>query len=571
MKVLLSILKLYWRYSPAWFMAGLAIAILTALASITLLATAGWFLGATALFGATALGSTVVFNTIYPGFLIRTAALTRTVSRYAERVVSHDATFRFLARLRLYVFDGIARLPFRRLRDFRSGELLARLTADIDALDGIYLRILLPLATALLASLGLIVVLHGINVPLALVSGGILLLSGILLPWQAGKVGVRLGRRIAFASEALRLRYIDLLRGQVELIMAGRLGDQQASVASAAARMRDLQTELAEHDLRGRALISLAGGAALVSTLLIGAAAFEADALSGPLVLLAVLAVFAMTELLAPIRRGLLDIGKAIYAGQRILPLLGEPLDDSDRNGVDHGPVRLEIERIDFAYSDHAQPILQDFSLSLRSGDSIGIVGGSGAGKSTLLSLVSSLLEPQEGRIRFEYEDGRAAHFAPRIGLLTQRTELFRESLGFNLSIGNAKADADTLIDVMHRSGLEAVLNRLPSGLDQMLGDEGQGLSGGESRRMALARLLLFNPDLWLLDEATEGLDGATAKLVLTTLREATRGKALLFVTHKKAEASLADRLLVLREGEAPRLVDRSDEEAWNEEMARLR
>ncbi|HAT85605.1 MAG TPA: hypothetical protein DCS30_06455, partial [Rhizobiales bacterium] len=257
MKTIFAILRLYWQHYPGWFMAGIGIAYVTALASITLMATAGWFLGATALAGVT---GAVVFNTVYPGFLIRTAALTRMAGKYAERVITHDATFRFLARLRLYVFDGISQLPFRRLRDFRSGELLARLTADIDALDGIYLRVILPLSTAVLTCLALIFILHGFNAPIAFAAGGILLLALIILPIQAGKVGVRLGRRIAFTSEALRLRYIDLLRGQMELVMAGRIGDQVSSITKAASRIRDLQAELAAHDLKGRALITLAGG-----------------------------------------------------------------------------------------------------------------------------------------------------------------------------------------------------------------------------------------------------------------------------------------------------------------------
>ena len=571
MKTLKAVLALYWRHYPNWFLWGILIGLVASLASIALMATAGWYLGATAISGVSGATAALAFNTIYPGFLIRTAALTRTSGRYGERVITHDATFRFIARMRLYVFDGISQLPFRRLRDFRSGELLARLTADIDALDGIYLKVILPLATALLSTLILLIALHMINVPMALVVGGILLLALIVLPLHAGRVGVALGRRIAFTSEALRLRYIDLLRGQVELIMAGRLNDQVASISRAADRIHQLQDQLARHDLMGRALISLAGGAALVSVLLVGAYAYEQDAISGPVLLLAVLATLALTELLAPIRRGLLDIGKAIYAGQRILPLVADPMAVESDDLGDNGPVNVELSRVDFAYSDKAALIFSDFSLSLRSGEAVGIVGASGAGKSTLLGLVSGLLDPLRGRVRVEYDDGRVAHLQPRIGLLTQRTELFRESLAFNLRIADAAIGDDALVETLQQAQLGKVLDRSEMGLEQTLGDDGLGLSGGESRRLALSRLLLFKPDLWLLDEATEGLDQQTASALLSVLREQTANKALLFVTHKQTEADLADRLLVMHEDRAPEWVTRADCDRWRDIVATLR
>lgn len=568
MKTLGSVLRLYWKHYPGWLLIGIGVAYLTAIASITLLATAGWFLGATALAGAT---GALAFNTVYPGFLIRTAALTRTVSRYAERVVSHDATFRFLARMRLYVFDGIAQMPFRRLRDFRSGELLARLTADIDALDGLYLRVVLPLSTAFLAVLVLFFVLFGFNPPLALATGGILLASITIMPLHAGRIGVLLGRRLAFTSEALRLRYIDLMRGHLELIMAGRLGDQQASVAKAAKRIKTLQNELNGHDLRGRAIMSIASGLALVTALIMGAAAYEAGDFTAPLVLLAVLAVFTMTELLVPIRRGLLDIGKVIYAGQRVLPLMEEQAPEIENDLSDRGDVELAVNEVTFAYSDHAEPIFKDFNLSLKSGEAVGIIGMSGAGKSTLLALVAGLLEPLEGEVTLSYSDPAARNHPPRLGLLTQRSELFRESLAFNLRIGDASASNEALEKAMEEAELAKILNRLPEGLEQILGDDGQGLSGGESRRMALARLLLFKPDLWLLDETTEGLDGITAASVLETLKRATSDKALLFVTHKQREAEMADKLLIMSEEEPPRLVSREDHAEWQRHIESLR
>ena len=571
MKTLMKVLSLYWRHYPNWFLWGLLIGLVAALSSITLMATAGWYLGATALSGLSGASVALAFNTLYPGFLIRSAALARTFGRYGERVITHDATFRFIARLRLYVFDGISQLSFRRLRDFRSGELLARLTADIDALDGIYLKIVLPLVSAVLSTLVVLVALHAINGPMGLVVGGILLGALILLPWQAGRVGVGLGRRIAFSSEALRLRYIDLLRGQVELIMAGRLADQVSAIQRAADRIHGLQDQLAKHDLIGRALISLAGGAALVAVLLTGAYAYEREAISGSVLLMAVLATLALTELLAPIRRGLLQIGKTIYAGQRILPLVAEPLEDESTDLSDHGPILLELSRVDFAYSDKAALIFSDFSLSLRSGEAIGVVGASGAGKSTLLGLVSGLLDPLCGRIRLDYEDGRAAHLQPRIGLLTQRTELFRESLAFNLRIADPSVSDEALSATLQKAQLGKVLDRSETGLAQTLGDDGLGLSGGESRRLALSRLLLFKPDLWLLDEVTEGLDSQTAAAILSVLRDETADKALLFVTHKRSEAELADRLLVMHEDRPPQLVSRVDQESWEQIVGSLR
>ncbi|HAT84967.1 MAG TPA: ABC transporter ATP-binding protein, partial [Rhizobiales bacterium] len=165
------------------------------------------------------------------------------------------------------------------------------------------------------------------------------------------------------------------------------------------------------------------------------------------------------------------------------------------------------------------------------------------------------------------YQDGRK----PRLGLLTQRTELFRESLRENLILGAPDASSDELDDAVEKAQLKRMIERLPNGLEQILGDEGLGLSGGESRRMALARLLLYKPDLWLLDEMTEGLDKNTAQAVLETLREATKNKALLFVTHKQAEAELADKLLVFEDGQSWHIVERDQTDEWDRLVDGLR
>lgn len=546
MMALLSILGLFWRGHPWWFLMGLALAILSLAAGIGLLALAGWFIAATALAGAAGLG--LAFNFFSPSAGIRFLAILRTAGRYGERVVTHEATLRFLAKLRVAVFGSLLTHDFSSLARIRGGDFLQRLTGDIDLLDALYLRLAVPLLSALTVIAALSGLLLALDIWLALGAGALLALTGILLPALLGYATRRAARRLTVGERALRLRTVDLARGQVELAMAGRLAAQRDGIGKAHGVAEAASLAINRQETLAGASLFVAGQAALAFALWRGAVLLRDGEIDGALLAMVLLLVLGATEALTLLRRGLFELGRTILAARRIVPYAA----GAQRLPVTPGRLLggpLTLEAVSFRYAPGRHPVLNGITDNIQPGECVALVGPSGSGKSTLLGLVAGMHTPSAGRILIGGQalDTIAEPDLRRtVGLLGQRTELFRDSIAGNLRLARPDADEAALWQALRRAGLEQAIRRLPQGLETVLGDEGIGLSGGERRRLALARLILIDPAIWLLDEPTEGLDRALAVAVLDDILAAAKGKIVLLATHRPEEAAKAHRVLRL-------------------------
>lgn len=515
---------------------GAALAAATVLMGTGLLSLSGWFITASALAGlhaATAFG----FDVFGPSAGIRLLALGRTGARYAERLVTHDATFGALAALRERLFRGWARPDAARQLRARPARLLFRLTADIDALESIYLRLLVPAGAALGAALLAGAVLGSMNVWL-----GLLLVvwvigtGGVLARWVALRAR-RPGVRRAQAMEALRSSAVDLVAGQTELLMAGRLGAQRDALALADRRLAAADLALNRIEARAGMAHGIVATLTLVAVLLAVGALVGKGAIGAPAAALALLVTLTATEPFASLRRGALDAGRTWLALRRLAPRVV-----ADAPAAANGPIdnafAVRLIGASAAHPGSRVVTLQCLQLTLVAGEHVALVGASGAGKSTLLAVIAGELAPQSGSVLVQ------AHC-----LLTQRTELFHDSLRDNLLLAAPGADDARLWSALRSAGLADDVRALAAGLETVLGEGGLGLSGGQSRRLALARLLLRDVPLWLLDEPTEALDPATAHDVLRRLRAHAEGRTLLIATHLRREAALADRLLCIAGG----------------------
>ncbi|MCH2395871.1 thiol reductant ABC exporter subunit CydC [Oceanibaculum sp.] len=546
MRALRAILGLFWRKDRLWFLIGLALAIVSLVAGIGLLALAGWFIAATALAGAAGLG--LAFNFFSPSAGIRFLAILRTAGRYGERLATHKATLRFLANLRVTVFANLLSRDFAQLAQIRGGDFLQRLTGDIDLLDALYLRLAVPLLTALTVIVALVGLLLMFDLWLALGVGVLLGLAGILLPALQGYATRRAARRLNAGERALRLRTVDLSRGQVELAMAGRLAAQRDGIAKAHAMAESAALDISRRESLAGASLFVAGQSALAFALWRGAVLLRDGVIDGALLAMILLLVLGATEALGLLRRGLLELGRTILAARRVEPYTRE----GDQQPVSSGRVpegSLRLEGLAFRYAPDRRPVLEGITADIRPGEIVALVGPSGSGKSTLLGLVAGMHAPSAGRILIGGQPlGSLVEPDLRrtVGLLGQRTELFRDSIAGNLRLASPEADESALWDALRRAGLETAVRRLPQGLETVLGDEGSGLSGGERRRLALARLILTDPSIWLLDEPTEGLGRPMAAAVLDDILAAAAGRIVLLATHRPEEAAKAGRLLRL-------------------------
>jgi thiol reductant ABC exporter, CydC subunit len=525
------------------------LALVTAAAAVGLLGVAGWFLTATALVS----GALATFNLFVSSAMVRGLAFTRILSRYGERVTGHAATLQLLADLRTRVFGRLLRLDAGQLARWRDGDLVARLTGDIDALDSVFLLSLLPLLVGALAG-AVVVATLAAYVPLAApVVGALWLIVLLLAPaWLARRVR-RSGSARQEQAAALRQQVLQAVDGHADLLALDAADGAEAAFAGSSDQLRGAALDESRVLASGQALALACGGLAMLAVAAAGAIALHDERVGGALLVGCVLAVAALFEVAAPVLRGAARLGAAAAASRRV-----RELERTEPEIVDPPqPARLcplgtlEFRQLRFRHHP-ALPLLEGVDLRIAPGERVVVTGVSGSGKSTLLAMALRLRDPQAGGIFWEGVDLRDAALADlhrRVALLPQDAPVFLGSVRDNLRIGDPAADDARLWDVLREAGLEAEIRALPGGLDQWLGEGGRTLSAGQARRLCLARVLLTDAALIALDEPTEGLDQAAEQALFRDLPRILRGRGLLLVTHAQTPSGFADATWELVEG----------------------
>ncbi|ERI15116.1 thiol reductant ABC exporter subunit CydC [Brucella intermedia] len=530
------ILRLFFRTKGTALLAGIATATVTVLAGIALLGLSGWFITATAIAGMS-IATAVVFDVFAPAAGIRLLAILRTGSRYLERLVTHDATLAILAALREKLFRSWARPSAANTLLKRPARLLFRLTADIDALDSLYLRVVVPIGAALATALVAGIALGLMNPIFGLVVATVLLAAGLCIPLAAARRSEKSMRRRAKGTEALRARTVDLVAGQTELLMAGRLADQKLALARADGYIAASDRRLNRIEIVTGAGFGIVHASLLAGGLVAVGLLMQAETIGAPVAALGMLVILGAMEPFSALRRGAMELGRTVLAAKRVAPQLTDEAEPAAPQRPANGKA-VQLKSVSARHEGAERDALKNITLDIAAGERVAIVGTSGAGKSTLFSLLAGEIQATQGSV---------AVLPTR--LLTQRTELFQDSLRDNLRLARADAGDHELMDALDAAGLGTFIRELPAGLDAMLGEGGLGLSGGQARRLALARLFLTDAPLWLLDEPTEGLDNATAEDVLERLKARAGSRTLLIATHIRREARICERIIVLNQG----------------------
>lgn len=532
---------------------------LTLVSAIGLLALSGWFITATGLTGLLlAAGVAASLDVYVPGGGIRFFAVSRTVSRYVERLYNHDTVLRLLADLRSRLFAVLAGLDGHALSRRRASDWLNRLTADIDALDSLYLRLLAPALVALLVILGLAGFL-ALWVPhVGIAVGALLLLGWLWLTAGHARLGMAASRRQVDDLEQLRGRLIEQLQGLAELEAYGSLADHRVHLAVIEARLHDDQRRLGRFVALGNALTALLVGASMLLALWLAAEVWAAGRLSGPLTVMMPLAVLAISEALAPLAAAFTWLGSTRGAAERLNALEAQQGQTSRPQvavPLPSGALSVTLENVTLTHADALVPALVGVSLDLMPGQRLVLSGASGAGKSSVAGLLTRQLTPDAGEVRLggvALEAWPDPALTARVALMTQQTDLFDDTLAANLRLGDPEADGDRLWQALAMVELADWVEGLAEGLATRVGEGGRRLSGGQARRLALARLLLREPDLVVLDEPFAGLDTATAARLAARLDAWLTGRTVIYLVHQLGDAvdpPGIDRHLILRNG----------------------
>ncbi len=525
-----------------WMVAGILLGVVVIAANAMLMAISGWFIASMAVSGS----SGVAFNYFFPSAAIRFLAILRTVGRYAERVVTHEATFRILAELRVWLFKRFIPLSPACLERYAGGDVAGTLRADVDALETLYLKIVAPIAVGSISIITALVFLLCYSLPSTIVMLFFLLLAGVGLPLLVRRLSEEPGRRsTAFAAE-LRSKVTDGLQGIDELTLLGAI-DRQASVVDGLS-----SKVIAEQERLGRINgLSLAGmalfaGSAVAIVLLTAGKQVVTHQISPPDLVMLLLFATSIFEAASQLPSALHHLPAANESASRIFNLADSKIPVPDPFVSAKQPSRNDIcfSNVSASYI-YGERVLKDISFTLPAAGRVVLKGSSGIGKSLLLEILLRFRN-YEGSIKVggvEIRDLSKDVLIGMIAALPQRPYLFNGSIRENIVLGNESADEEQLLRAVSDSCLDEWVAGLPDGLDTMVGLNGSAVSGGEARRIALARALLKDASILLLDEPTEGLDAVTEREVISRLKRriSSGGTTLLVISHRPACLELGD------------------------------
>lgn len=533
-----------------WLLLGLGCSAATLLANMALLTLAAWFLASMALAGA----SGALFNYFLPAAGIRALALLRVAGRYGERLFSHDAALRLLGELRVRFFKRLVPLAPAGLGTEHSADLLSRMRADIDLLDNFYLRLLLPAGAAAIVGFFGFIFLSVFDFALALGILGLWLTVGVFLPFLVLRTGAASGARQVAGLARMRCLAVDGLRGLEELSVYGAAGRHRRLFARESREVLNNQVRLAGLDGLSLALLGLASGLAGWLVLLVGIAHVREG--TWPPALLPMLAVFALAsfEAIQPLPGAWRMWGQIRTATARIMDITERPAPIPEPECPAALPKRfdLDLRGICFAYPRGTRQILDGLDLSLPAGRRTAILGAAGSGKTTLLHLLTRFQEPMQGRILLDGRNIReyaASQVRARMAVVSQNVFLFNASIAENLRLADPRASDEQLVAAARAANIGDLILSLPQGLESPVGQYGTRLSGGQARRLAVARALLKNAPVLLLDEPTEGLDQAGEAALWRTLEPLMHGRTVLLITHRPAGLEYMDEVHLLRNG----------------------
>ena len=546
MKALMTFVPLYMKRFGAMTLA-LILSLITIAAGVALLGVSGWFITATAL---TTAG--LAFNIFVPSAGVRAFSFIRILARYFERLVGHNATLKLLSDLRGWLFSALfPRLPLPD-RSMRHGDLVSRLTADVDALDTAFLVAVGPLASAILVGGGMTVILAFLLPAAALPYGLAMAGAALLVPVMMVVLGRRAGRQNVEAYADMRTGVIDGVAGHTDLTLLGALGTTERRFADAAAKASGLRLRLGGLTTLGSFTVQVLAALALIGTLWAGLEAVNNGTIDGPVMVALLLAVLGSFEVTNVIVRSVSKASSAMAAAERLNALATMPLAVIEpANPKPFTPGTIAFENVTFSYGS-LPPVLSDFSLNVAQSERVAIMGESGAGKSTILRLLLRLNDPQQGAITVGNVPINAmttSDVQANMALLSQDSAVFIDTIRNNLLIGNGAASEADMWAALNMACLDQYVSNLAKGLDTIVGESGRTLSVGQARRLCLARALLSNAPILLLDEPTNALDRDTEEAFFETLAEATAGRTVIMVTHSQLPPGTVDRVLTLADG----------------------
>nr|WP_320143819.1 thiol reductant ABC exporter subunit CydC [uncultured Cohaesibacter sp.] len=536
-----------------WIILGVFLSLITALANVILMSISGWFIAAMALAGLAG----VSMNYFTPAAVIRAMAITRTVGRYAERLVTHEATLRLVAELRRWFYDRMEPLAPAGLQGLKSGDVFSRIGADITTLENFYLRVLVPSLVALIAVPSFCFFAGYFSAGLALSLIVLYFLGGILTPWLIHHFGRKAASDQVLESAQMRSTLVEGQQALREMLVYGRDDDYFKTVEAQSGSLCASQLRLAKLQAASQSALTLAASLAMFAALWFIIPKVSDSTFEGPILPMLMLFAMASFEVIVPLPVAIRAFIETQVAAKRLFGLTDqEPKGVSawGEEAIDVKPTStptLDLKAVSLAYEEGAPSVFDKLSLAVAPGERVAIVGPSGIGKSSIINALVGFWPLSGGEIlidgqphsRFSAQSLRA-HFA----VAPQKPHLFNSTLKGNLLVANPDASDAMLNKVLDQVQLSDYVASQEDGLDSFVGEAGGTLSGGQIRRLSIARALLSPAPILVLDEPGEGLDPQMEREILNRILDEETDRSILLITHNNAALERMDKQLVLAE-----------------------
>ena len=548
MKSLRHLLHLM-RPQIGWLVLGGFLTVLTLVANLSLMAISGWFLASMAIAGLAG----VSMNYFTPAAIIRMTAILRSASRYAERLITHEATFRLITQIRVWFYQQLQNKSIVELNQYRYGDMLTRLHHDIQLLETFYLRFILPIGAALITTMIVLYVVYQYVPNFVMVMLWLYLLVAILLPliiWYGSR---KSGAELVSVQKNYRTDLLDYIQFRPELETSNMDEDFADALQRSESRMLALRKKQSRWTGLANAGLLAGTGISVWLVLWFVAPTVATGNITGPQLPMLMLFIMASFEALMPVPEALRLWPQIDIAVQRLLEITEQGAELVTDESEPPENFIWQMADVSFQYPDSNKLILKSIHLNLKVGQSLAIIGATGSGKSTITQLLTGALQPSAGAILLGEQDMNSYaqnQYIDYISSVPQKIYLFNRTVRDNLLLAYPQATDDAIWSALDVAELADRIRAMPEGLDTWLGETGVELSGGEMRRLGIARAILKPHKLLILDEPLAGLDANLAKAILKNLFETKSERALLMISHQQLGLDYFDQISLLEEGE---------------------
>ncbi len=484
---------------------------------------------------------------------VRFFGISRAVFRYFERYVSHEVTFRLLAKFRVWFFKAYEQIAPAKTKDFTSGDLLTRVVADIESLEHIFVRVIHPPVVALAVTVSLFLYFWKFGIVFSLIFLASFIVAGIAVPSITFIMSKNLGEKIISLRAKLNNIIVDGISGMPELISFNQAENYSDKFNELQKELTEAERKMSVIDSFNESAIGLIMNLTVITIYIFAVPLVNANLLDGILLSVLSLGIMSAFEAVMPIPLSVQYIDKSVRAGKRLFEITEMEREEKILSTfAKPESYNLRTENLSFSY-DKIQTVLKEISFALHEKDKIAIVGASGSGKSTLVNLLLSFWHSDSGKIilgGINYSALRDDDIRKYFSVISQQTFLFNNTIKENLLLANKNATDEELYEALKQAELEKFIESLPDKLNTFSGEQGKQLSGGERKRIAIARAILKESPILICDEATSDLDSITEKKILDTIFRVSQNKSLIYITHRFADLDKFKTILVLDNGE---------------------